>query len=76
MQEYEFSMTRSLTYKDILADFVHIRENVGQWKTLFSHILCSDWEEKGFKSPVQEWFAFRLRMELFCYFQSTTMLND
>ena len=41
MREYEFSLTHILPYKDKVVDFVLIRENTGQWKPVFSHILCS-----------------------------------
>ena len=42
MQGYGFSMTRILPYKDKIYNFVLTRENTGQWKPVFSHILCSD----------------------------------
>ena len=70
MREYGFSLTRILSYKDNIYDFVQslhkicentsfhwpvfslikdkivdfvlIRENMSQWKPVFSHILCSD----------------------------------
>ena len=41
MREYVLSMTRILPYKDKIYDFVYIRENTGQWKSVFSHVLCS-----------------------------------
>ena len=41
MREYGFSLTRIFLYKDTIYDFVLIRENTGQWKPVFSHILCS-----------------------------------
>ena len=40
-QDQGFSLTLILPYKDKIADFVLIRENKGQWKPVFSHILCS-----------------------------------
>ena len=40
MQEYGFSLTRTLPYKENIVDFVLIRENTGQWKPVFSCILC------------------------------------
>ena len=42
MQEYGFPLTRILPYKDRIYDSVLIRENTGQWKPVFLHILCSD----------------------------------
>ena len=42
MRECGFSLTRILPYKDRIYDSVLIRENTGQWKPVFSHILCSD----------------------------------
>ena len=41
MQEYGFSLTRILPYRDKIYDFVLMWENTGQWKPVFSHILCS-----------------------------------
>ena len=41
MQEYGFSVTRILPYKDKNVDVVLIRENTGHWKPVFSHSLCS-----------------------------------
>ena len=41
MQKYEFSLTCILPHKDRIYDSVIIRENTGQWKPVFSHILCS-----------------------------------
>ena len=41
MREYRFSLTRILLYKDRIVDSVLIQENTGQWKTVFSLILCS-----------------------------------
>ena len=41
MREYRFSLTRILPYKDRVYDSVLIRENMGQWKPVFSHVLCS-----------------------------------
>ena len=41
MREYEFLLTRILPYKGKIYDFVLIRENTGQRKPVFSHILCS-----------------------------------
>ena len=38
MREYGFPLTRILPYKNKIED---IRENTGQWKPVFSHILCS-----------------------------------
>ena len=42
MCEYQFSLTRILPYRDRVLDSVFIRENKGQWKPVFSHILCSE----------------------------------
>ena len=42
MREYEFSLTHILPYKDRIVDFVLIRKNMGQWKPVFSHILCNE----------------------------------
>ena len=42
MREYGFSLTLILPYKDEIYDFVLTRENTGQWKYIFSHILCSE----------------------------------
>ena len=36
-----FSLTRILPYKDRIYDSVLIRENMGQWKPVFSHIFRS-----------------------------------
>ena len=41
MREYVFSLTRIFPYKDRIEDSVLIRENTGQWKPVFSHILSS-----------------------------------
>ena len=41
MWRYEFSLTRILPYKDRIVDSVIIRKNTGQWKSVFSHILCT-----------------------------------
>ena len=42
MREYGFSLTRSLPYKNRIVDSVLLQENMGQGKTIFSHILCSE----------------------------------
>ena len=42
MREYGFSLTRILPYKDKIYDSVLVRENTGQWKAVFSHILRSE----------------------------------
>ena len=42
MQECGFLRTRILLYKERIVDSVLIRENTGQWKPVFSHVLCSD----------------------------------
>ena len=39
MQEYGFSLTRTLSYKARSVDSVPIPDNTGQWKPVFSHIL-------------------------------------
>ena len=41
MREYGFSLTSILSYEDRIVDSVLIRENTGQRKPVFSHILCS-----------------------------------
>ena len=41
MREYGFSLTRILPYKNRIVGSVLIRENTGQWKPVFSNILCS-----------------------------------
>ena len=41
MRKYVFSLTRILPYNDRIYDSVLIRKNTGQWKPVFSHILCS-----------------------------------
>ena len=41
MQECRFSLTRILPHKHRIVDSVLIRENAGQLKPIFSHILCS-----------------------------------
>ena len=41
MREYGFSSTGILLYIDKIVDFVLVQENAGQWKHVFSHILCS-----------------------------------
>ena len=41
MQEYGFSLTHFFPYNDRTIDSVLIRENTGQWKPVFSHILRS-----------------------------------
>ena len=43
MREYGFSQTRILSYMDRKVDSVLIRQNMGQWKPVFLHILCSVW---------------------------------
>ena len=45
MREYEFSLIRILPYEDRIVNSVLIRENTGQWKPAFSHILCRKCEE-------------------------------
>ena len=42
MREYGLSLTRVLPYKDKILDFLLIRENTGQWKPVFLHILYSE----------------------------------
>ena len=42
MQEYGFSLTRILPYKDRILDSDLKWENTGQWKPEFSHVICSD----------------------------------
>ena len=42
MREYGFSLILILPYKDRIVDSVLIRENMGQSKPVFSHIICSD----------------------------------
>ena len=42
MRKYRFLLTLILSSTDIIVDSVLIRENTGKWKTVFSHILCSD----------------------------------
>ena len=42
MREYGFLLTRILKYNDGIYDSVLIPENMGQWKPVFSHILCSE----------------------------------
>ena len=46
MRKCGFLLTYSLLYKDRIYDFVLIRENVGQGKPVFSHILCSGSEKQ------------------------------
>ena len=41
MREYGFSLSRILPYKDRNYDSFLIRKNMGQWKPLFSHLLCT-----------------------------------
>ena len=41
MREFRFSLTHILPYVDRIYDSVLIRENTGQWKPVFPHILCS-----------------------------------
>ena len=41
MQKYGFSLTCILPYKDRIVYSILIRENTGQWKPIFSHILYS-----------------------------------
>ena len=41
MGEDEFSLPRIRPYKDRIVDSALIRENTGQRKPVFSHILCS-----------------------------------
>ena len=41
MGEYEFSLTSTLPYKDSIIDSLLMRENTGQWNTIFSHIVRS-----------------------------------
>ena len=44
MWEYGFSLTRILPYNGKIVDSVLTRENTGQRKPVFSHILCSNLE--------------------------------
>ena len=39
MPGYGFPLTRIVSYKNIIVDSVFIQENIGQWKSLFSHIF-------------------------------------
>ena len=48
MREYGFSLARILPYKDKIVDLVLIRENMGQWKPVFSHILYSNSDSQYF----------------------------
>ena len=41
MQEYTFSLTRILPYKDKIYDSILIRDITVQPKLVFSHILCN-----------------------------------
>ena len=43
MREYGFSLTCILPYIDRIVDSVFIRENTGQWKSIFSHIWCTEY---------------------------------
>ena len=38
---FKFSLTCILPYKDRIVDSALLRKNNGQWKSVFSHILCS-----------------------------------
>ena len=42
MSGWEFPLTRTLSYKDRVADSVVKRENMGQRKPVFWHIVGSD----------------------------------
>ena len=42
-----------------IVDFVLIRENTGQWKPVFSHILCSE-REKEFKNILDPAYSITL----------------
>ena len=42
MREYGISLTRILPYKNKTYDSVYKRKNSGQWKPVFSQILCSN----------------------------------
>ena len=45
MQKYEFLLIRIFPYKvESIVDSVLIRENTGQRKPVYSHILHSDWQ--------------------------------
>ena len=48
MREYGFSLTHILQYKDKIEYFVLMRQNTGQWKPVFSYILCSEISEDEF----------------------------
>ena len=66
-----FSLTRILPYKDKIFDFVLIRENMGLWKPVFSHILCSVKEDEttyGYKC-LRIYFAINssLKIEISCF---------
>ena len=40
MRKYTFSLTGILPYKNRIYDYVFVQKNTGQWKLLFSRIIC------------------------------------
>ena len=50
-----------LPYKYKIYDFVLIRENTGQWKPVFQHILCSFLLWNIMRSEVKKFFLNHLR---------------
>ena len=74
MREYEFSLTRIHPYKDRIWDSVLIRENTGQWKPVFSHILCSDIPILRKKSSKNRQSRKRF-ISAFAYFWSASAKN-
>ena len=62
MPEYAFSLTRISPCKDRIADTLFNRENMGQRKLVFSHILCSVTDQK---TPINlAMFPYKLLIKL------------
>ena len=64
MRKCGFLLTYSLLYKDRIYDFVLIRENVGQGKPVFSHILCSGSEKQMSEITKNGWRKIFLIAEI------------
>ena len=68
MNEYGFSPTRMLPYKDRIHNFARIRENKGQRKTILSHIFFSVGKKRVKKSTSLVLFEFN-DFNIFVQFQ-------
>ena len=73
MPEYGFLLTRILPDIDRICDSVFIREKMGQWKPVFSHILCSG---VSYSSGLLEVLKPGQALEILLQYSSVTFLNQ